>query len=119
MKKEINKLPKKFKAKWLKALRSGKYKQGNGNLKTGKGKNARYCCLGVACDIVGAKSITDKGFIRTGSDIRGITKVPKLLIGSDYGYEDDYNPIVEKLATMNDLTGSSFKEIANYIEKHL
>lgn len=30
--------------KWLKALRSGDYKQGNGHLKTADNK---FCCLGV------------------------------------------------------------------------
>lgn len=34
---------------WLKALRSGKYKQGRGALKQGD----LFCCLGVACDISG------------------------------------------------------------------
>lgn len=33
--------------KWVKALRSGEYKQGRFNLKTEKG----YCCLGVLCEI--------------------------------------------------------------------
>jgi len=36
-------MPKKLLRKWLKALRSGKYKQGKGKL-YGEG---RYCCLGV------------------------------------------------------------------------
>lgn len=33
---------------WVKALRSGKYKQGR---KTLRAKNDEYCCLGVLCDI--------------------------------------------------------------------
>jgi len=32
-----------WKTKWVKALTSGKYKQGDGNLK----HNERFCCLGV------------------------------------------------------------------------
>jgi len=35
---------KRMKTKWIKALRSGRYKQGRGRLKTEKGS---YCCLGV------------------------------------------------------------------------
>ena len=31
--------------KWVEALRSGKYRQGRGQLQTA----GRYCCLGVAC----------------------------------------------------------------------
>lgn len=32
---------------WLKALRSGKYKQGRNNLRT----EDEFCCLGVLCDL--------------------------------------------------------------------
>ena len=34
-------------AKWLDALRSGKYRQASESLRTNEG----YCCLGVACDV--------------------------------------------------------------------
>ena len=44
------KLDKKLKAKWIKALLSGDYKQGKGILKNKKGE---YCCLGVLADICG------------------------------------------------------------------
>lgn len=40
--------PKNFR-KWLKALRSGEYKQGRDSLL----RRGRYCCLGVACDVAG------------------------------------------------------------------
>lgn len=40
MKKTIKKL-------WIKALRSGKYKQASGHLR----KNGGFCCLGVLCDL--------------------------------------------------------------------
>ena len=41
----------KVKKKWLKALRSGKYKQGKERLReTTEGKQ-EYCCLGVLSDI--------------------------------------------------------------------
>ncbi len=33
--------------KWVKALRSGKYRKAIGQLKKGRG----FCCLGVACDL--------------------------------------------------------------------
>jgi hypothetical protein len=33
--------------KWVEALRSGKYEQGNGYLRQG----GLYCCLGVACEL--------------------------------------------------------------------
>ena len=40
---------KQHRQEWIKALRSGDYKQTNGNLRDENG----YCCLGVACDISG------------------------------------------------------------------
>lgn len=43
-------LPKEFAAKWVAALRSGEYKQCDGQLASPNG----YCCLGVACKAVGA-----------------------------------------------------------------
>jgi len=36
------------KAKWLAALRSGKYKQGTGTLRD---EFDNFCCLGVLCDV--------------------------------------------------------------------
>ena len=36
-----------IKARWIEALRSGKYQQGIGYLRS---KNDRFCCLGVLCD---------------------------------------------------------------------
>lgn len=36
-----------LKNKWIKALRSGKYEQGKGNLN----HDGRYCCLGVLCEV--------------------------------------------------------------------
>jgi hypothetical protein len=41
---------KSLRAAWLKALRSGKYKQGTGKLRN---KLDQYCCFGVVCDISG------------------------------------------------------------------
>ena len=38
---------KEIKAEWVKALRSGEYKQGGGALHRGD----HFCCLGVLCDI--------------------------------------------------------------------
>lgn len=43
------KLPKSFKTKWVKALKSGKYIQGQYLLYNEDADT--YCCLGVACDI--------------------------------------------------------------------
>lgn len=37
-----------IKARWLKALRSGKYQQGKGELRS---RDNKFCCLGVLCDL--------------------------------------------------------------------
>ena len=49
----MKKLDPAFKERWVKALRSGRYRQVNAHLRgidpdTGK---LGYCCLGVACNI--------------------------------------------------------------------
>src|SRR6478752_3145258 len=48
-------MDKKLKAEWLAALRSGKYKQGQGGLHNPDGDT--YCCLGVLCDVARIKGI--------------------------------------------------------------
>lgn len=114
-------LPKAFKNKWLKALRSGDFKQGQDFLESSDG----YCCLGVACRIVhpkmkleGKDLIYPDSFPKTYSKI----KVPKILHGvAIEGLEfthGSYNPVVAKLAIMND-NGKTFKQIATFIEKNL
>ena len=42
------KVPQKQLKKWIKALRSGEYKQSTKRLQTDRG----YCCLGVACKVL-------------------------------------------------------------------
>lgn len=36
---------------WVKALRSGEYKQGYGYLHYKRGGKDKFCCLGVLCDL--------------------------------------------------------------------
>lgn len=112
--KKVEKLPKAFKTKWLKALRSGTFIQGVHALETLEGK---FCCLGVACRIQHPRiKLKDKGLLTESSRnfkrLRDIN-VPNLLKGNT-----DDNPIVAKLTRMND-GGKSFKVIANWIEKNL
>ncbi len=46
-------------SRWVKALRSGKYKQGKQFLHRKSRKQERYCCLGVLCELaVHAKVIS-------------------------------------------------------------
>lgn len=105
------KLPKSFKTRWVKALRSGKYKQGRYYLFTSYDEE-QYCCLGVACKVQKATLPQEElRFIEFRKGIKGITKIPKELIGD--------GPLPERLSMMNDRKSSSFKKIADWIEKHL
>lgn len=119
----MKKLPKVFKKKWLKALRSGEYKQGKGLLYSSKDDS--YCCLGVACKVQGI-SPDQWGFMDGKNKYKGI---PDILIGYDN------NDLTNVLACMNDAFTTrrantikpsftykkrrSFKQIANWIEKNL
>lgn len=105
------KLPKEFKVKWLKALRSGKYQQTKHTLHDGNG----YCCLGVACNIahprleLGLNQVIDTENFK----VSQIKNVPDILIGNA-----EKNKLVGKLAGMND-GGKNFATIANWIERYL
>lgn len=116
-----------LKAKWLEALRSGKYEQGIRVLKTKEGK---FCCLGVLCDISGKGSfIEDLGdYDIIGGPILHANCTGDVVLENIAGLQ--INPKDETkgftLTRMNDGcmpdTDSkrfSFAEIAEYIEKVL
>jgi hypothetical protein len=117
-----------LKAKWLAALRSQKYQQGNGTLHRGN----TFCCLGVLCDVAGYAWHQDNAYddhfkCAAGEDwIQNDAEAKKL------GLPDN---IQKACYSMNDgtfgdrfnmgkwdLTDSrpySFTEIADWLEKHL
>lgn len=106
--KNQEKLPKSFKTKFVKALLSGKFKQGtDGSLLRG---NA-FCCLGVGCIVAGIpeKHIRGRAFIFS-DDIQGSDKVPAVLHGGD--------GIPGQLADLND-DGVPFEVIAGLINENL
>jgi hypothetical protein len=102
----------KIKVKWLKALRSGKFKQTTGTLmrKDDKGKTS-FCCLGVlSCVVNGSKELrVERGRSQTLEDYPTIRVCNRAKL--------DWEP-QEDLSRMND-EGANFKKIADYIEKHL
>lgn len=102
------KLPKKFKNKWVKALKSSKYLQSSGALFNGEG----YCCLGVAAIVCDYKNEEVEGLGWLSAD--RFPRTPSIL-QSDRISE---NPLAQKLANFND-DGKSFKWIASYIERYL
>lgn len=115
------KLPIEFKTKWVEALRSGEYDQGNGFLH----KKGRFCCLGVACVIMDyTKTDLDHAHVILKGEEnlrRDFRKIPKAIKGHGHGNSESvggYNPVVEFLVHLND-NGRSFEEIADWIEKYL
>jgi|NOAtaT_7_FD_contig_51_3539868_length_6068_multi_5_in_0_out_0_5 hypothetical protein len=114
------KMNKETKEKWVAALRSGDYAQGEGSLccQDYNPKEYHFCCLGVLCDI----SNPNRWHHEETSD-------------SQYWFENDIYKddmptedfleslgiswdTAETLASMND-GGLPFSEIATYIEENL
>lgn len=107
------------KRKWIEALRSGKYDQGHGTLRR---KNT-FCCLGVQLDIAGCR--WEKVTQETMDDVIYIPYVNLTHVSGQGFWSYDYmeeiglsSEEMRQLANMNDI-GSSFNEIADYIEKNL
>lgn len=116
------KLPKRIKTKWLKALRSDKYKQGKGTLYDPTTKT--FCCLGVLEHVCLDGKVEHYPLDQHGGMIE-ICATPSAafweLIGVKVNEEQEETE--NALVTMND--GSpfqprrSFKYIADWIEKNL
>ena len=116
---------------WLRALRSGEYKQTQGALKNGYG----YCCLGVLCDLytqeTGLGYFNDNNFFEdmtTGFGERSSLPYSVSKWAGLKGHyksnpciaeqKDKYRKALHSLAEAND-GGKTFTEIANIIEKQL
>ena len=102
-----------IKQKWLKALRSGKYKQGRRILRN---KQNEFCCLGVLCDIVNVEWVEDEELFRASykSSISGGYLVYGLAKDLDIYWGSEH-----RLMNMNDAEDRSFVEIADWIERNL
>lgn len=122
------KMPKKLKAKWLKALRSGEYGQCGGTLTDGKGN---FCCLGVlqhvasggSCEVGDAK---DSDFLSMPSQDwyakNGIIHDDKHHIESQLICMNDGSVDFDEIANNTHVRGTdakSFKQIAKYIEQNV
>lgn len=93
----------KLRDKWIRALRSGKYKQVTGWLKRPKSND--YCCLGVLCNVAG-----ETRGIESYRSLTSFNKLKKFKLSE--GEE-------EELVNMNDTTGNDFNSIADWIEANL
>lgn len=113
--------------KWIKALRSGKYKQGVESLAVVEdGKVKGYCCLGVLCELAVDEGIIkkhqNKHCIRYGGNKTGKTDVLPLKVQKWAGLRTNDGDLVDvwgstPLTGWNDDHEKSFKWIAKYIEK--
>lgn len=107
--------------KWVKALRSGKYKKGIGSLN--RISDNSYCCLGVLCDISKKGKWTPEGSYCIGPGWYYDIFLPKSvanwagMTNAEGGLSAGYRG-VRSLVNLNDHVAKSFKMIANYIEKH-
>lgn len=105
--------------KWVKALRSGGYQQGQNKLKNHEGA---FCCLGVACDLVRPNGWDDTTFIGKGDD-SSCGSWPEW-VANKHGFLKE-DPDVDNLIRLNDggyyiddgvLPAASFDIIADTIE---
>jgi hypothetical protein len=93
-----------LKAKWVSALRSGKYKQGTQYLYNDNENS--FCCLGVLCVVKDIPLQQIK--FRCTTDVREwIEDGPEITDCSFLGN------------CLNDKQGKTFDQIANFIEKNL
>lgn len=118
--------------KWVKALRSGRYKQGKRALKTKSKRGVvRHCCLGVLCELYNKEhknklkvKKSDDPFdnvefnyntvvFRFGNESMTLPNKVKSWAGMK-SYEG-FIPCSRNLMELND-DGVSFKDIANTIE---
>ncbi len=102
-----------LKQKWIEALRSGKYDQTKGALRT----EAGFCCLGVLCEVTGAGLWDRDGedFVYSCSDgLSGSGYMPSVVaVISGLSSKQE-----GELASRND-GGSAFSEVADYIEANI
>lgn len=100
---------KKYKASWVAALRSGKFKQGTVYLESVRGE---FCCLGVLCKVSGVPRKDDNPSVSYG----GLSCSLSVDLGAEFGLS---NEVQSKLIHMNDSVRSPFSHIADYIEENL
>ena len=100
-----------IKKRWIEALLSGEYKQGNGYLRKDIGDDSFFCCLGVLCDLY----IKDVGSIWC-TDLEA-TKISDSDYCFIYSVENsiDYAFIPEEVMIWSGLTESD-PEVTHIIE---
>lgn len=95
--------------RWVKALRSGRYKQVSGFLSDSSSPQERNCCLGVACRVARVPRSTweEHGYLHVDPTTEELRK--KLGITRN----------MEKTLVRKNDNGVSFPKIADFIETEL
>jgi len=104
--------------KWVKALRSGKYKQATGQLKRqDDGGSTTFCCLGVACELA-VKAGAIKAYLGWNGALPGEVRQWLGLSSTEGRFEKKKlkGSFVIDLTDLNDNLKYSFKQIARFIE---
>lgn len=103
-----------FKARWVKALRSGEFKQARQRLRS---TETGFCCMGVALHLIDPNGWRPPRGVQGSMDWRGCDAAE---IGTSLRtalqIEGD---TARQLADMNDKEKASFAQIANWIETNL
>lgn len=114
-------MDKKIRAKWIRALRSGKYKQTRDRIK----HRDAYCCLGVLCTVIKADWVKDKwGDMQAqikGVEITSCNKLTPCFVDK-VGLTDEQQNTLAELndgAPPKNIKKHSFKQIADYIKANL
>ena len=117
MTKKTIRMPKKLLAKWLKALRSGEYKQAYGTLYNPK--SCGFCCLGVLQHVASNGSVEGDFYgdyyglpTRKWLDANGISFFGK----SGYLDNSPFLPTIDNYASEANDAGMRFKSLARAIE---
>lgn len=116
------KMPKAIKRKWLRALRSGTYKQAKHRLYDHQ--TAGFCCLGVLQHCVSGGMVEMEEEVEGSEDeafsCPSTEWYDKQGIELQHNYESYHSDDQEtKLMRMNDSGKKSFKFIADWIEKNI
>jgi hypothetical protein len=127
---------KEFVLEWIEALESGEYRQGRGSLRT---YDDKYCCLGVACDLLVQKDVLPEWELHPAGDVyisdgmaASLSDEACEYIGfEDYGgipssfgvlpkpVKVSYTRTVYDLVQANDTFELSFKEIARILRESI
>jgi hypothetical protein len=102
-----------IKEKWVTALRSGEYKQGQDRLKKGD----QFCCLGVLCDLHAKETGRSWAPLKNcaGDEYLRAYTIPPFTVCKWADYNPAYN---DKITTLNDIEKADFNKIADFIEEN-